>query len=88
MIYGDLNPRCGDLHNYIDNIVYCEDINNIISSAAVNEDNIRPRSSDDSIVNEYGRTLIDLCISHDDRTTSDPKGSCTCYTHNGSSLVE
>ena len=56
--------------------VYSEDINNIISSDAVNEDNIRSRLSDDSIVNEYGRTLIDLCITHDllivnGRTTSE-----------------
>ena len=82
MIYGDLNSRCGDLHDYVDNIVYCEDITNIISSSAVN---------DDSIVNEYGRTLIDLCITHDllivnGRTTGDPKAACTYYTHNGSSL--
>ena len=45
-IYGDLNSRCGDLHDYVDNIVYSEDINNIISSDAVNEDNIRSRLSD------------------------------------------
>ena len=92
-INGDLKSRCGDLHDYVDNIVYSEDISNIISSAAVNEDNIRSRLSDDSIVNEYGRTLIDVCITHDllianGRTTSDPKGPCTCYTYNGSSLVD
>ena len=74
-------------------MIYCEDINNIISSAAVNEDNIRPGLSDDSIVNEYSTALIDLCITHDllivnGRTTSDQKGACTCYTHNGSSLVD
>ena len=91
-MYGDLNSRCGDLHDYVDNIVYSEDINNIVSSDAVNEDNIRSRLSDNSIGNEYGR-LIDLCITHDllivnGRTTSDPKGACTCYTHNGSSLVD
>ena len=58
IIYGDLNSRCGVLHDYVNNIVYSEDINNIVSSDAVNEDNIRSRLSDDSIVNEYGRTLI------------------------------
>ena len=88
IIYGDLNSRCGDSHDYIDNIVHCEDINNKISNAAVNEDNISARLSDDIIVNNvYDRILIEICITHDllivnGRTTSDPKGHVHCYTHN------
>ena len=37
--------------------------------------------------------MIDFCIAYDlyivnGRTTRDPEGSSTCYTHNGSSLVD
>ena len=52
-----------------------------------------PRSSEDGVINVYGRKLTDFCIAHDlyivnGRTASDPEGSNTCYSHNGSSLVD
>ena len=60
----------------------------MLSSAGVNEDNIMPQLSDDSIVNGYGRTLIEMCITHDllivnGRTTSLLLLSChqTAFFH-------
>ena len=92
IIYGDMNSRCGALFDYIDITIDSEDIECMIYGADTGN-KVMPRSSEDTIVNEYGRKLIDMCISHDllivnGRAISDPKGSYTCYTHNGSSLVD
>ena len=44
-------------------------------------------------IKDYGRRLIDLCIANNllivnGRSISDPTESCTCYTYNGSSVVD
>ena len=92
MIFGDLNSRCGDLHDYVDIIIDSDDTDYMTHDVEI-ENKVMPRLSEDRTVNEYGRQLIDLCIANDllivnGRTVSDPKGLCTCYTHNGSSLVD
>ena len=56
-------------------------------------DFIIKRSSLDSNINEYGRKLITLCQTTDSvivngRTVGDISGKMTCYTHNGSSLID
>ena len=54
---------------------------------------IQPRVSEDKVVNEYGKRLIDLGIINDliivnGRTEGDPSESLTLYTHNGGSVVD
>ena len=51
------------------------------------------RTSCDSFVDEYGKTLIDTCISHNlaivnGRCTGDNTGQFTCVTSNGKSVVD
>ena len=53
---------------------------------------IEQRATQDRIVND-GRKLINLCLAThtvivNGRVKSDPLGSLTCYTNNGSSLVD
>ena len=94
IIYGDFNSRCGDLSDFIDSFNDTEDIDCMNYNTDVKLIDITvPRSSEDGVINVYGRKLIDFCIAHDlyivnGRTASDPEGSNTCYTHNGSSLVD
>ena len=92
MICGDMNSRSGCLQDYID---YDDngDINNVLYDRTCEPTRIQPRVSEDKIVNEYGKRLIDLCIANDliivnGRTEGDPTGSLTMYNHNGSSVVD
>ena len=53
-----------------------------------------PRKSEDSVVNNYGRELLDLCIASrlriiNGRTRPDDnKGAFTCFTPRGASVVD
>ena len=86
MICGDMNSRSGCLQDYID---YDDngDINSVLYDRTCEPTRIQPRVSEDKIVNEYGKRLIDLCIGNDliivnGRTEGDPTGSLTMYNHN------
>ncbi len=92
IIMGDLNARTGSLRDFIIN-----DDNRYIPSLEDMEydtDTFQiPRCSSDNDINSYGRDLIDLCCSlgihmMNGRSTSDPDGSFTCFSGEGTSLVD
>ena len=92
IIYGDMNARCGNLSDYIDyNFNDRDDLDDILFTRE--EHDVKQRTSEDKKINHYGKRLIDLCIANNllivnGRSVSDPTGSCTCYTYNGSSVVD
>ena len=54
---------------------------------------IKPRVSQDRIVNTFGRHLLDLCVAQNllianGRLRKDKDGIFTCCTHKGSSVVD
>ena len=90
MVAGDFNARCGHLDDYIDNDAFLNDLdwyNDIGDSFCV------ARKSEDSIVNNFGNQLIDLCtdtMTHilNGRKQGDEQGQFTCVTANGKSVVD
>ena len=64
MICGDMKSRSGCLQDYID---YDDngDINSVLYDRIFEPTRIQPRVSEDKVVNEYGKKLIDLCIAND-----------------------
>lgn len=98
IIYGDMNSRCGQLSDNVPYMYIDSDIDNTfmpdyLRSTRSNDCIINPRTSQDKVVNQYGKRLIELCIANDilianGRSVSDPVGAFTCYTHNGSSVVD
>ena len=64
MICGDMNLRSGCLQEYID---YDDngDIISVLYDKTCDPTRIQPRVSEDKVVNEYGKILIDLCIAND-----------------------
>ena len=92
MICGDINSRSGCLQDYND---YDDtgNINSVLYDRTRESTRIQPRVSEDQVVNEHGKNLIDLCIANDliivnGRTEGNPTGSLTLYNHNGSSVVD
>ena len=91
IVCGDMNARCGNLLGYTE--YDFNDIGIVEDVCIPVEHNVKQRISEDTKINHYGRRLIDLCIANDllivnGRSVSDPAGSCTCYTYNGSSVVD
>ena len=87
---GDLNSRVGNLEDYILN-----DEHDVVTKnkSYVVDNFTKNRTSLDLIVNDYGKSLIDTCISHNlaivnGRCTGDNTGNFTCITANGSSVVD
>ena len=58
MICGDMNSRNGCLLDYIIEYDTNDDMN---SDRTCEPTNIKPRASEDNVVNEHGTILIDLC---------------------------
>ena len=92
IICGDLNARCGNLLDYSEYDFNDIDIVEDVCTSIV-EPNVKQRNLEDTKINHYGRRLLDLCIANDllivnGRSVNDPTGSCTCYTYNGSSVVD
>ena len=91
IVCGDMNARCGNLLDYTE--YDFNDIGIVEDVCIPVEHNVKQRISEDTKINHYGRRFIDLCIANDllivnGRSVSDPAGSCTCYTYNGSSVVD
>ncbi len=89
-IYGDFNARTGSLADHVD-----IDTDDFIGFNTINIDisNVAPRLSQDKVINQYGRQLINICMANEliivnGRTAGDEKGEFTCYTPNGRSLVD
>ena len=90
VVMGDLNARIGLLN---DNIVQDAIPNNVPCTLYCVSESL-PRVSQDNTVNTYGKQLIDICINTglqivNGRVGADRGiGRYTCYTYNGSSVVD
>ena len=90
IVMGELNARTGLLN---DHIVHDTIPNNVPSSLYFVNESL-PRFSQDNTVNMYGRQLVDICVNTglqvvNGRVGVDSGiGRFTCYTHNGSSVVD
>ena len=90
VVMGDLNARVGLLN---DHIVQDTIPNNVPCSLyCVNE--VLPRFSQDKSVNVHGRQLVDICVNTGLQIVNGQVGadrgigSFTCFTYNGSSVVD
>ena len=93
LINGDFNARTGNLSDITEMDYDDMDRTCMLDISYDIVDFIIKRSSLDSNINEYGRKLITLCQTTDSvivngRTVGDISGKMTCYTHNGSSLID
>ena len=92
---GDLNARCGTNNDFIVNDTLIQNISDLIqplSSYDFDSDNT-DRKSEDKGVNQFGRSLLNLCKSTgyrivNGRHSDDSNGSVTFYGANGFSLID
>ena len=90
VVLGDLNARAGQLKDYIALDAVPDSMPNHVYSVDVST----PRASQDLTANAYGKNLIDLCITTGLRIANgrcgldNGIGKFTCYTANGSSVVD
>ena len=93
-IAGDLNARCGDRNDFIDDIMLSRNISNLLQPLInYDSDEIMNRKSMDISVNQFGRKLISLCKTTglrivNGRHHEDPNGSITFFGPNGMSLID
>ena len=90
LILGDLNARTGNSADYIQN-----DTSNYLplDDEYTLDINISPRNSQDTITDERGKHLLELCIGSqlrilNGRTIGDSCGYYTSHQYNGSSTVD
>ena len=92
VISGDANARTKDLLDYIldDNVNYVP-----VPDFYINDNFCKPRKSRDlhGDINAHGDSLLNFCCVHDihilnGRMNDDMEGHLTCFTGNGSSLVD
>ena len=92
LVCGDFNARCATLPDYVE-----FDNNNgfdVLPDDYVADDSLPSRVSEDPIINQYGRSLIDMCRQTglrimNGRTGKDrAHGKCTFVGHNGKSVVD
>jgi exonuclease III len=89
MILGDLNSRTGTSNEYVEynkNLDAWYDLQN-------NYENITNRNSKDSVVNSFGRKLLEICRHNDllilnGRVLGDLHGQFTSFQYNGSSVID
>lgn len=87
---GDFNARTGSLPDYVN---HDSDLHIPLPPDYMVDTPI-PRKSEDCVVNNYGRELLDLCIASrlrilNGRTRLDNnKGAFTCFTPRGASVVD
>ena len=88
MIIGDLNSRTG---SRLEILEICSELDG--ANCSTETENISTRVSKDSVVNHYGRKLLDLC-RHDNiiivngRTLGDLHGQYTNFTYNSCSVID
>ena len=92
ILQGDFNARVGSEQDSITHSKYFDN-ENITTNINTNSQNVYPRNSYDKTVNSRGTDLLDLCISADlnivnGRKIGDANGKYTCFTWNGSSVVD
>ena len=92
IIQGDFNARIGTEKDSIVHSKYF-DQDSSITSINTNSLHTLPRNSYDFTTNSRGTDLLDLCIASDlcivnGRKIGDTNGKFTCYTWNGSSVVD
>ena len=95
LLCGDLNARTGNLLDYIANDDNDDNIANVLPLPPdyLSDDFNRSRNNRDPTTNEWGRFIVDLCISAklcllNGRTNGDITGKCTCFTRSGVSAVD
>ena len=92
MLTGDFNARTGTLPDYIyQDASFPEHF--IPLPPDYQSDNERMRASQDEVINNYGRELLDLCISSrlrivNGRHDQDSLGGFTCFSPRGNSVVD
>ena len=89
LLTGDFNARTGSLSDYVNH----DSALHIPLPPDYVVDTPLPRKSEDCVVNNYGRELSNLCIASrlwitNGRTRPDNKGTFTCYTPRGASVVD
>ena len=91
LICGDMNERCGNLLDYIENEENYIQLDNM----SMNEtDNLHvERRCKDKVVNNYGKQLVTLFINFNihilnGRKCCDEQGEHTCITSSGKSYVD
>ena len=90
MLLGDFNART---YNICENIIDDNDSFIPLPDDYVADVNIIPRVSQDMIINEYGKELLEICTSCqlrilNGRKFGDLSGKYTCHKYNGSSVVD
>ena len=86
LLCGDFNARTGNL----DDLIFDDRFTNIENFTPIN---VPKRTSRDTQVNAYGKSLNELCIGNNlislnGRTKGDLIGLFTCNTYNGASVVD
>ena len=92
IVSGDLNARTKDQ----DDFIFDDSANYLPLPAFYSSDSFcMSRKSKDLTgeINEHGKQILNLCCTYDihflnGRTSGDPYGELTCFTANGSSLVD
>lgn len=90
LLCGDLNARTGIDHDFISND---SDKHIPLDPLYLIDENIKPRNSQDTKVDERGKQIIDMCITSrmrilNGRSTGDCLGKYTCQKPNGASVVD
>ena len=90
MIMGDLNARTGCLNDFIGDDDKQWGMNDDMRELYPNDYVINKRLNQDCIINNVGKTLINLCKTHqlrilNGRTIGDLKGNFTCVQPGGMS---
>ena len=95
IIAGDLNSRVGNLLDYIEHDSIAEPLLDVLSHVLTYDgDVIFPkRVTEDTIVNSFGRKLINLCKNTgmricNGRVEGNESGCLTFYNHLGSSVID
>ena len=87
VIIGDLNSRTGTLSDVLEMSPEIDDF-----TSNLNFDEINTRISKDSVINQYGRRLVDVCTHNElvilnGRVLGDLQGQYTSYHYNGASVI-
>ena len=94
LICGDLNARTGTLKDYVVSDNDTSTFQTIPLPPNYNNDNFNVlRNNNDPITNDWGKFIVDLCISArlcilNGRTNGDITGKCTCIKRAGISTVD
>ena len=93
LVCGDFNARCATIPDYVEFDNY-NGIEDVLPEGYIADDNLPSRVSEDPVVNQYGRLLIDLCRQSGLRIMNGRAGEdrafgkCTFVGANGKSMVD